>query len=547
MEWWTSLVTASLGHFPVPGAVLTISNRSGILAQSSVGFADVARAVPMHHDHRFELGSIAKTFTAWVIVALADEGRLSLDDLAEAHLPWLDLGPLGDRITIRHLLTHTAGTVLGADALPDDLAEILNAQAFAPTQTPVSFHYSNLGYQILGQVAAACGGTTLAEQVRQRILRPLGMTETLAEVTFADRERLAVGHWPARPDQPWLPGDPLAEATWFELDAASGNIVASARDLARFSSAFLAAYRGEPLVDSSGREILSRAEFTTMTETLADGGEPCHVPEGACPVRQSRYGCGVNTERIDGGTLVTHGGGMVGYSTFWMVDLEQDVAVSVLTNANGDSYVSHLLARAGHGELRRQLAGVSDGSRPSFDPTVRGHHPACPVGRFFSDQDGSELSVTLDADDVVRVRRADEVGTVFQLTNGRWGTTVPSLRRFYFDPQPDDTWTWGPVTYGRDRPATAPAPFHHPLVGHYRTFSPWFPEFRIVSRGGVLYLAAPGGTEAPADDLALAEVEPGVWSMGSDGPERLVVVASVDGVVVSLNRDGCVYSRVFSA
>jgi len=546
---WVTLAKEVTAYFPVPGGVLTISDRTGILAEATFGVAD-AQHTPMNEELRFELGSISKAFTAWVVLQLVDEGLIHFDDPVGFYLPWAELGPLASEITIRRLLTHSSGTAVGADAVPDDIAEIVNSARFVPVASPVTFHYSNLGYQMLGEVVRAVSGTPLGECVVRRILEPLAMTETLARVTYADWPTMATGHWPTRPDQPWLPGDPLSAAVWFELDSGSGNIVSTSRDLARFSAAYLGAALGEPVLDGQGQPVMDRHTFDRITGTLAEGGEPCHVPPGAPPVTSSRYGLGVNVETVGDATCVTHGGGMVGYSTFWLVDVEHDVALSTLTNANGDAHVSQLLTRAGHGEMLRQLHGEDAGQMASLNPLVVGGEEWC-NGTFYSDHDGAELVVRQGgAGEAVRVEYRGRVGDLFHLSTGRWATNHPDLRRFHLDPVVGDAraWTWGPVTFATTPPLERVVPNTNPLVGHYRSYSPWYPEFRIIERADHLLLCAPGGTESPIDELELREVAPCEWSLGDDesAPERLVTGPIIGGEVVSLNRGGCAYSRVFS-
>jgi hypothetical protein len=82
-------------------------------------------------------------------------------------------------------------------------------------------------------------------------------------------------------------------------------------------------------------------------------------------------------------------------------------------------------------------------------------------------------------------------------------------------------------------------------VGRYRSYSPWFPTFRIVQRGPQLFLIASGGVEAPAEDVELVQLEPGVFRLGRDAalPERLTLGPIVDGKAVTVLRDGCRYSR----
>jgi hypothetical protein len=116
----------------------------------------------------------------------------------------------------------------------------------------------------------------------------------------------------------------------------------------------------------------------------------------------------------------------------------------------------------------------------------------------------------------------------------------------------DDCWCWGPYVLAPDHmPPNLMPPLDSrllALVGHYRSWSPWFPGFRIVARRGGLVLIAPGGVEAPGDDEHLVELAPGLFRIGADPwlPERLVVGPVVDGHAVTVERDGCVYSRHFT-
>lgn len=82
-------------------------------------------------------------------------------------------------------------------------------------------------------------------------------------------------------------------------------------------------------------------------------------------------------------------------------------------------------------------------------------------------------------------------------------------------------------------------------TGRYRSYSPWYPTFRIVLRDDRLLLIAPGGVEAPTEDVELIELEPGILRIGLEAhlPERLVVDGMIDGKVIACLRDGCRHSR----
>src|SRR5689334_21795109 len=133
-----------------------------------------------HTDVQFRLGSITKTITAVAVLRLRDEGRLALDDPLERHLPGT---PFGDR-TVGQLLSHLAGAAaespgewwertpggsladLGLDG--DDV--VLGAAR--------RFHYSNLGFGLLGELVARLRGRSWDDVVRAEVLEPLGMTRT---------------------------------------------------------------------------------------------------------------------------------------------------------------------------------------------------------------------------------------------------------------------------------------------------------------------------------------------------------------------------------
>lgn len=149
------------------------------------------KAVPVRG--RFRVGSITKTFVATVVLQLAHQGRLRLDDPVEAWLP--GAVPGADRITVRHLLNHTGGVpdVLPTLPLPPEpefldnrwrtwTADELVARAVAhpPTFEPPgsAFAYSNTGYLLLGQIVERVTGRSYGEEIERRVIRPLRLRGT---------------------------------------------------------------------------------------------------------------------------------------------------------------------------------------------------------------------------------------------------------------------------------------------------------------------------------------------------------------------------------
>jgi D-alanyl-D-alanine carboxypeptidase len=545
------LLDETMTYFPVPGGVITVADSSGLVAEVAFGHAGPDRRTPMETSLLFEIGSISKLFTSLVVNRLVDEERLGLDETVADVVPWIQLGDAGGSVTVSQLLTHTSGLCVGADTLADDAGEIVNSRHCGRASGPTRFHYSNLGYLVLGEMVRARSGRRLNELVAREWLELLKMTHALSEVSQADRASLAVGSWPARPDQPWAPGDPLSPAAFFEVDSASGNIAARGADMAALMAGLIGASRDEPIRDEHGQPVLSASTFRRLTTSLAPSGEPTYTVAGIDPVEESRYGMGINVERINGHFCVSHGGGMVGYSTFMLVDCDAGLGVSVLTNANGDTLASHIVARVIHADLTRRLEG-----RATAQVTVRAV-PATVTpersGVFISPASGARLEVRRVGDGA-RVIVDGVEGDLYLLATGRHVTTHAALRRFHldwFDGVDVAGWTYGEETFLRDgsKPSLiTPSPQALSIVGHYRSFSPWFPEFRIIVRAGQLLLVAPGGVEAPSEEVRLVALSDDEYRVGADPwlPERLRVQGRRGREVVSVERDGCIYSRVFS-
>jgi CubicO group peptidase (beta-lactamase class C family) len=528
----------------MPGGVLVVVGHSGTRHEIPFGVADLATGRRPAATDMFQIASISKSFVALLLLTLAEAARLDLDEPVVRWLPWLDIGPWTDEVTLRHLLSHTAGLVMGGEGLPDAAALTWDLRNRASVPPGRHFHYSNHGYLLLGEVMAAVTGRPLAEYLRERIFRPLDIeTDAAAQVTNADRCRFAPGYWPRHADRPWLPGDPLAPAAWVEMDGADGCVALTARGMARYLRLLL----GDGTVD--GREVVSRSVLGAIGEPTAPEGEDVLVPDGYPRVTLSRYGLGLNHEMVDGRRCLTHGGGNLGYASFLIVDPQLDLGIGVLTNANGDCLAAQHLARVAHQVLAGAQCPAYD-DLPRVDPRVRaGELPAGALGGFRSD--GLVLEVDESADGV-ELGLNGEKARLWRTLLGRFVTDHPRLRAFHLDAS-DDGWSGGPYRFHPSGPGstverTASSELEA-YVGHYRSWTPWFPEFRVVQREGALWMCAPGGVEAPADDQQLVPVAAGLLRIGAPDwlPERLVEVARVNGAVVLLDRDGARYSRTFTA
>jgi D-alanyl-D-alanine carboxypeptidase len=241
-----------------PGVIVATRDgrRSLTLAR---GLGDVRRRVPLAAGDRFRIGSLTKTFVSTLALQLVEQGRLSLDDSVERWVP--GLVPNGAAISVRELLNHTSGLGDFEQAAtplilrdpsktwtPEQMIAIgiAQGQSFAPG---TSWGYSNTGYLVVGRVIEKAGGRPLADQLKARILRPLGLAHTSIDAT----PRMAGHHSHGylringrnRDTTRWNP-------SWAE---AAGAMTSTARDVLRFNRALL---RGKLI----GRALLDQMQTT---------------------------------------------------------------------------------------------------------------------------------------------------------------------------------------------------------------------------------------------------------------------------------------------
>jgi D-alanyl-D-alanine carboxypeptidase len=253
------------GGAPIaPGATAYVAGPHGTWS-GAAGVADVASGQPMPVDARMRLESVSKIWTAVLVLQLAEHGRLGLDDTVEHWLP--GLLPFGDRITLRQLLTHTSGIFDNNDAVnhparvlarvkdPGFHAELVKLakrlQADPTTRFPPTvwirlaatqplyfppgsgYHYSNVGFEVLGLVIERVTGQPLEAVYRERIIRPLGLAHTAydpqGDITGAHARGYLVNRDGSLADQ---------TAVHWGIGA-EGGIVSNATDTGRFLVALM--------------------------------------------------------------------------------------------------------------------------------------------------------------------------------------------------------------------------------------------------------------------------------------------------------------------
>jgi D-alanyl-D-alanine carboxypeptidase len=177
-------VNGFVGTGKFPGLVVGISSPQGSFLYAA-GYSNLATHTPIQPNQYFRIASITKTFTATVVLQLAQQGKLSLNDPLSKYEPQI---PNASNISIRELLNMTSGISHGGSRFPN----ATNPQrsptpqqviADAVRQPPVAapgkqFNYSDAGYLILGEVATKVTGTDIGTLIQRHILTPLGLKHT---------------------------------------------------------------------------------------------------------------------------------------------------------------------------------------------------------------------------------------------------------------------------------------------------------------------------------------------------------------------------------
>lgn len=296
------------------GIAAAVVKGNDTLLLKGYGRANVEWDVPMPADAMFEIGSVAKQFTAAAILQLRDEGKLSLDDDITKWFP--DFDTRGNRVPLRRLLDHTSG-IRGLTEMPEFAHLVTNPRlprdsAYAlikryPFQFPTgeAAVYNNSAYWLLGLVVEKASGMTYEEYVEQRIFQPLGMTRSMYCNSAENVPRRAHGYV--------IQNGAIRRAmtnvhTW---PFSAGSICSTAGDLVTWLQAL------------HGGKVLSPRSYAEMiTPAKLNDGTPL------------RYGMGLGVGTNPAGMrFIGHGGAIDGFraEATWYPDAQ--LAVVVLMNA----------------------------------------------------------------------------------------------------------------------------------------------------------------------------------------------------------------------
>jgi len=321
----------------VPGLVYGIVKDGRVIAIKGHGIQDLESRRPVDADTRFRIASMSKAFTALAVLKLRDEGKLSLDALAETYVPemrgWTYPTKDSPRIRVRDLLNHDAGFVTD-DPWGDRQQPMSEAAFTAMLRAGVPFarapgltmEYSNFGYATLGLIITRVSGKRYQDFIRDSFFMPLGMTSTSYDISRSPVDRRALGYrWQ---DEIWLREPDMADGVF----GAMGGVETTAKDYARWIAFLLSAWPARddpdtgPVARATVREIAEGSNFVqTAMRAPAIGGMPC---------RQAiAYGMGWRVvDDCDLGHALVHAGGYPGYGSNVLLLPANGLAIFAFTN-----------------------------------------------------------------------------------------------------------------------------------------------------------------------------------------------------------------------
>jgi CubicO group peptidase (beta-lactamase class C family) len=330
-------VTAFRSRQNIPGISVAIVKNNRVILRRGYGLADLENQVPATADTVYRIASAAKSLTAVAAMQLAEKGKLDLDAPVQKYAPSFPAKAF--RITTRQVLAHLSGirNYKSGEGERTNRYESLTDALTIFKDDPLEhepgtkYTYSTFGYTLLGVVIEGASGMSYAEYLRERVLKPAGMSHTQVDDLYEIIPNRARGYSPKVYGQ--FNGDwrnaSLMDSSY---KIPGGGLVSTAEDLARFTIAV----QNAVLIKPETFEQMSKSQKTR------DG-------------RETGYGYGWYVDRREGREpdgSVWHGGVQPGFTSDLWILPSKHIAVVILTNLEGGG-------RLGLGRLANSLADIA--------------------------------------------------------------------------------------------------------------------------------------------------------------------------------------------
>jgi CubicO group peptidase (beta-lactamase class C family) len=329
-----------MAGWDIPGLAVAIVERDEVSYDKRLGVQSLETKAPITPQSVFCVQSISKPFVATAVMQLVERVKLELDAPLVKYLPYFQMDDEhAKEITIRQVLSHTSGMPdieegeyiawMQEPEYDDGAAErfvrsLSNKMLVAGPGE--HFHYSNIGYDVLGDLLAKVSGQSFEDLMQERVLIPSGMQDS----TFFYRDVPAsLLVWPhlRSPEMKPSPIYPYQRA-----DAPASFLHTTVQDMCHWCMTCL--NRGE----YHGSTILSPAGYEVMWKPVAKRREP--------PSMYEQMGLGWNLGHYKGVKTISHGGGGFGWTAFLLIMPEKDCGAVILCNQESDAHLQVLRAVA---------------------------------------------------------------------------------------------------------------------------------------------------------------------------------------------------------
>ncbi len=326
---------ASKNYFP--GFAYGVVLDGKLIYAGATGYTNVEKKIPATTSSAFRIASMSKSFTGMAIVKLRDAGKLSLDDPAAKYIPELKkvkhLTRDAPAITVRHLLTHSAGfpedNPWGDRQLADtdkDLLDLVANDVQFSNVPGMGFEYSNLGFALLGRIITIVSGKPYQQYITENILKPLGMNSTYWEYTKVPLGKLAHGY--RRENDSWKEEALLADGSYGSM----GGLITTIEDFEKYMALHLSAW---PASSEKESPVLKRSSLREMQTAGVFSGlnTRFRYPGGRLCATASLYAYGLGWSKdCDGKTWVGHSGGLPGFGSNWRMFPDYGIGVVCFAN-----------------------------------------------------------------------------------------------------------------------------------------------------------------------------------------------------------------------
>ncbi|MDJ1504510.1 serine hydrolase domain-containing protein [Xanthocytophaga agilis] len=320
-----------------PGFVFGVVVDGNLIYADYTGYTDLKKKTVVNTKSVFRIASMTKSFTAMAILKLRDKGKLNLDDPVSKYIPQFakvqTLTKDSPPITIRHLLTHSAGfpedNPWGDRQLADtdvELLQLVEGGITFSNAPGLQYEYSNLGFALLGNIITKVSGKPYQQYITETICKPLGMTSTYWEYTKVPADQLAHGY--RRLNDQWQEEALLHDGSY----GAMGGMLTSIEDFSRYMALHLQAW---PPRDEADNGIIKRSSLREMHQLgrINTLNAQYKYPSGRLCPTVSGYNFGLRwTKDCDNRVSVGHSGGLPGFGSNWSVLPDYGIGVVCFSN-----------------------------------------------------------------------------------------------------------------------------------------------------------------------------------------------------------------------